>query len=199
MTTLGRQTLAPAALFVLAVSMLPRAVGSNQTLRRLLYDYVSRTALAPGVRVVNISAPDASGLRRAVVRLGSGPDTYEETLFLTADGREVLLGTLAKLSPDPWRMLRARLNSIAKLYPSKGPAKAPVRIVEFSDLECPYCRAMSGQIAELQRQLPGQVRATFIYFPLEKIHPWARVAADTRGVRRGAEHLWVLALRGRGF
>ncbi len=50
--------------------------------------------------------------------------------------------------------------------PSRGPATAPVTIVVASDFQCHYCRALSGHIEKLRRQLPDQVRVVFLNAPV---------------------------------
>lgn len=52
-----------------------------------------------------------------------------------------------------------------------------ITIVEFSDFQCPACRA-SAPLAELvTEQFPGKVKFIFRHFPLDSIHPNARKAA----------------------
>jgi protein-disulfide isomerase len=60
----------------------------------------------------------------------------------------------------------------------RGPATAPVTLVEYGDYECPYCRAAVAIVDELQRVLPDQLRFVFRHFPLENLHPHARRAAE---------------------
>ena len=50
--------------------------------------------------------------------------------------------------------------------PSRGPANAPVTIVVTSDFECHYCRALSGHIEKLRRQMPDQLRVVFVNAPV---------------------------------
>lgn len=57
-----------------------------------------------------------------------------------------------------------------------GSAAAPIRIVEFSDFECPYCRAEYFTLDSLLRQYDSTVAVVFRHFPLE-IHPNALTAA----------------------
>lgn len=57
-----------------------------------------------------------------------------------------------------------------------GPADAPVTIVEFSDFQCPYCRAMADRVRALRRANPGRVALVYRHFPLS-YHPHARPAA----------------------
>ena len=65
--------------------------------------------------------------------------------------------------------------------PSIGKTDAPVTIVEFSDYQCPFCqRFASSTLPELRRDYvdTGKVRYVFRDYPLDKIHPDARKAAE---------------------
>ena len=50
----------------------------------------------------------------------------------------------------------------------KGPADAPIKVVEFADFMCPGCRAASGALHEYFAQQGGDINLTFKNFPLEK-------------------------------
>lgn len=65
----------------------------------------------------------------------------------------------------------------APAYRQKGPADAPVVIAEFSDFECPACKAAEEPIHQALALYGNQVRFIFKDFPLERIHPWAKTAA----------------------
>ncbi|MCR6491479.1 DsbA family protein [Cellulomonas sp. P24] len=58
-----------------------------------------------------------------------------------------------------------------------GPPDAPVTVVEFGDLECPYCRAAAPVLRELVDTAAGTVRLVFRHFPLFEVHPHALTAA----------------------
>lgn len=60
--------------------------------------------------------------------------------------------------------------------PAKGPAGAPVLIVEFADFECPACGAARPLLDELYKKYEGQTRFVFKNFPLS-IHQYAEKAA----------------------
>jgi protein-disulfide isomerase len=60
--------------------------------------------------------------------------------------------------------------------PSRGPADAPVTVVEFVDLECPHCREGSRQLDAAFDAHPGKVRIVFKSFALSA-HPHAEAAA----------------------
>jgi protein-disulfide isomerase len=59
--------------------------------------------------------------------------------------------------------------------PAKGPAKAAVTIVEFSDMQCPHCAKAAPAIEQLLAQEPD-ARFVFQNLPLP-MHNWAEKAA----------------------
>jgi protein-disulfide isomerase len=60
----------------------------------------------------------------------------------------------------------------------QGLATAAVTLVEYGDYECPYCRAATPIVEELQRLLGDQLRFVFRHFPLTGLHPHAQHAAE---------------------
>ena len=59
-----------------------------------------------------------------------------------------------------------------------GDADAPVTLVEFSDLECPFCARAQPTVTELERRYgPHQLRVAFKHYPLP-FHRHARGAAQ---------------------
>ena len=52
--------------------------------------------------------------------------------------------------------------------PSKGGADAPVRVVEFSDFLCPFCRSLAGAFATFLPQSGNRVAVYFKNYPLEQ-------------------------------
>ena len=60
--------------------------------------------------------------------------------------------------------------------PTLGPANAKVKLVEFSDFQCPFCVLAVPQIAALLKAYPDQVSLTFKQFPLDE-HSQAALAA----------------------
>lgn len=66
----------------------------------------------------------------------------------------------------------------ANLTHAKGATEsARVTVVEFSDFQCPACRAASPLVTQLSQEYAQQVTFAFRHFPLENIHPNARLAA----------------------
>jgi len=54
-----------------------------------------------------------------------------------------------------------------KGVPFKGPADAPIRVVEFSDFLCPYCRQIAGAFAGYLPQSGNRVVVYFKNYPLD--------------------------------
>jgi len=62
---------------------------------------------------------------------------------------------------------------------ARGPADAPITIVEFSDYQCPFCRRWHDEVSQdLFAAYPGQIRLVFRNLPLTSIHPDAFSAAE---------------------
>lgn len=68
----------------------------------------------------------------------------------------------------------------------KGIPKAPVTLVEFSDLDCPFSKKNRESIDSLKKRYPGRISHCFRHFPLS-IHQYASfkakavIAADGQG------------------
>jgi protein-disulfide isomerase len=60
----------------------------------------------------------------------------------------------------------------------KGPAEAKLVIVEFSDFQCPFCRRVLPDLYKLLEAYSKDVKLVFRHFPLDAIHPQARLAAE---------------------
>ena len=67
--------------------------------------------------------------------------------------------------------------------PTRGPATAPVSLVEFSDFECPFCAETAPVVRQLLLAYPTQVRFAFKHYPLpmHKDSPLAHEAALAAG------------------
>jgi protein-disulfide isomerase len=59
----------------------------------------------------------------------------------------------------------------------RGPANAPITIVEFSDFECSYCGRVNDTLRRLISRYPTEIRLAYRDFPLD-FHLHARAAAE---------------------
>lgn len=58
----------------------------------------------------------------------------------------------------------------------KGPADAPITIVEYSDFQCPYCSKGYQVLEQVLKAYPGKIRFMFKHLPLP-MHPLAMPAS----------------------
>ena len=72
-----------------------------------------------------------------------------------------------------------------------GNPEAPLTVVEYGDLECPYCGAAAPVLHELIDGSDGRVRLIFRHFPLFQVHPFALTAA--LAAEAAGEKFWDLA------
>jgi protein-disulfide isomerase len=92
--------------------------------------------------------------------------------LLSQDNKTLAQFTKYDISQDP-KALVSGANRPAR----GGPANAPVLIVGFDDLECPFCAKMHAQLfPALTERYKDQVRIVYRDFPLDQ-HPWAMRAA----------------------
>jgi protein-disulfide isomerase len=75
--------------------------------------------------------------------------------------------------PEPYR---APVD--AKGERVRGPAAAPVTIVEFSDFHCPFCRRVQPALDRVRATYGDKVRLVYRDFPLDATHAGARRAAE---------------------
>jgi len=75
----------------------------------------------------------------------------------------------------------------------RGASDPQVTIVEYSDLECPYCSSFHSTALQALDVYDGQVAWVYRHFPLDTIHPKARpaaIAAECLANVGGAEAFW---------
>lgn len=59
-----------------------------------------------------------------------------------------------------------------------GDINAPVKIVTYTDLECPFCQQFHETIKQTMIQFDGKVAVVYRDFPLTQIHPGAQKKAE---------------------
>lgn len=96
-------------------------------------------------------------------------------LYMSTEAQSAIVGNLLPFGPNPYEANREKLK--AADGPSRGAQKPVIDVVEFSDLECPFCKAAQPMVEKLLTDFP-QLRLTFQQYPLPPAtHPWAIKAA----------------------
>ena len=151
---------------------------SGQSATFVLYtDAAGKTAILSDVEVGPATPGPLQGLWSRPLRpANQPPGTPAKSVLVTDSPGKAIVGTEINLGKDPWGRI-----SLDKLHlgdrATLGPDDAPVTIIEFGDLECPFCaRAFSEIETVVNTTRKGKVRLIFKHFPLG-IHPWAMQAA----------------------
>jgi protein-disulfide isomerase len=75
---------------------------------------------------------------------------------------------------------------------ARGPADAPLTLVEYGDFECPYCAKARLVVAEIEGRFAGRLRFVFRQFPLRDIHPHAEAAAEAAEAASAQGRFWPM-------
>jgi protein-disulfide isomerase len=126
-------------------------------------------------KITAIKPSIAAGLAEVDVVLSNSQGQSTTTLYVTPDGKHALTGDILPFGAKPYQPAKEALLKGVN-GPSRGPDKAPVTIVEFSDLQCPHCKDAQPIIDKLLTEEPN-ARFVFQNFPLPS-HNWAAKAAD---------------------
>jgi protein-disulfide isomerase len=76
--------------------------------------------------------------------------------------------------------------------PVKGPAGAPVTIVEFSDFQCPYCSRVIPTLKKVEETYGDRIRIAFRDLPLIQMHPNATRAAEAAACAHVQGKFWEM-------
>jgi protein-disulfide isomerase len=74
----------------------------------------------------------------------------------------------------------------------RGPADAPVTLVQYGDYECPYCGAAYPIIKDIQSRMGERLRFVFRNFPITTSHPHAEEAAEAAEAAAGQGRFWEM-------
>jgi len=124
--------------------------------------------------VVSIKPSSIAGISEVNVNLKNPQGQQNTKLYVAADGQHALIGEIIPFGSEPFAAARMALEKGID-GPTRGPADAPVTIVEFSDLQCPHCKEAQPTIDKLMSK-EKNARLVFQNFPLQS-HDWAAKAA----------------------
>jgi protein-disulfide isomerase len=125
---------------------------------------------------ISISIPtqsEVAGFDQVMVNFtAEGKQAKSAQFLLSSDGKTLAQFNKFDLSQDP----KDKVSAVGR--PARGGGQdAPVLIVGFDDLECPFCAKMNEELfPALLNRYKNQVRVVYRDFPLDQ-HPWAMHAA----------------------
>jgi protein-disulfide isomerase len=134
-----------------------------------------KAQLPPGstIAIDPVQPSDVAGFHTIQVTFTADDKTSHPVSFLISDdGKTIAQFIKYDISGDP----RTMVSDAGR--PSRGgPASAPVIMVNFDDLECPYCARFHDSLFPAITQRYGdKVHIVYRDFPLDQ-HPWAMHAA----------------------
>ena len=72
----------------------------------------------------------------------------------------------------------------------RGAKDAKVTIIEFSDIQCPFCSRHHDTMIKVAEAYPDDVKWVFKHFPLDSLHPYARKASEASECAGDQEKFW---------
>lgn len=149
---------------------------SPELARRIALTIRSRAQLpfTYDVKVLDRKPAKEPGWDEVTVLIGEeGKPPHPMDFLLSKDGKTLAQMNIFDMSKDP-----RSLVSDAGRPARGGTEKAPVDIVVYDDLECPFCARMHSQMfPAVLKRYGDKVRIAYKDYPLQQIHPWATHAA----------------------
>ncbi|MBB5063319.1 thioredoxin domain-containing protein [Granulicella mallensis] len=178
LTTLGchaQSPASPASSPAIAAPVVGKPL-SPELARRVEVLLRQKAPLPPG-STIQVGVPASSEFPGysliSVTFSNDGKSSRPINFLISADGKTLAQFTKFDISADPKNLVSAEGR------PARGgPVTAPVLIVGFDDLECPFCARLHESIFPAMINRYGdKVRIVYKDFPLDTIHPWAEHAA----------------------
>jgi len=76
--------------------------------------------------------------------------------------------------------------------PKLGPDNAAVKVVEFSDFQCPFCGRFFGVLKQVEQNFGEQIQLIYRQYPLPSLHPNAQKAAEASLCAQEQGKFWEL-------
>jgi protein-disulfide isomerase len=121
-------------------------------------------------------AQDAASLQKEIIELKEGQKAIQQEL---QEIKQLLKQQRVAAAAPAQAPLPKTLDTAGILV--KGDPNAPITIVEFTDMQCPFCgRYAENTLSKIDNEYikTGKVRYIVKDFPLEAIHPNALRAAE---------------------
>src|SRR5208282_5569136 len=121
-------------------------------------------------------SPDFPNYESVVVTIDSGDKKQDLKFLVSRDHTSMMRMVKFDLNKDPYAETMSKIDTSGR--PTRGAKASKVVVVNFDDLECPFCSRMHQELfPEILKEYGDRV--TFVYkdYPLVEIHPWATHAA----------------------
>jgi protein-disulfide isomerase len=144
--------------------------------------------LPPNVemKVIGVTDFEVGKLYHTALEISLGRRSQKIDAYVSEDEQRILLGRM--FTPEQIQELKKRTRTAVQEKidpdkipiagrPVKGPADAPITIIEYSEVQCPYCRRGADTVdKQVLKEYGDKVKLVFKHFPLG-FHKWAEPAA----------------------
>ena len=123
-------------------------------------------------------AMDRAGMRGVKVDLDTGYFNQPLHYWIEPDGSAFLMGEFWKLGEPVADQRRARID--LSRAPSAGAENPKITMVEYADMECPFCKKRGQQMDKLLEKYGAKlgIRRYYKFYPLWAGHIWSTKAAS---------------------
>lgn len=113
----------------------------------------------------------------------------------------IITASLVQTSAAPTGAISVTVPPITTDDHIRGDANAPVKVIEYSDLECPFCKNFHETMLQVFSEYGPTNQITWVYrhFPLTQLHKQARgeaiateCAAKAASVEKKDEVFWAM-------
>ncbi len=131
-------------------------------------------------QVQAILKTSVDGVSKVVIFVGDKSGKQKPSalqFFALPDGKHIIAGDeVIPFGDHPYADYRAQLQQRAD-GPYRGSVAKDLELVEFADFQCPHCKEAQANMEKLAVDFP-KAHIVFQSYPLERIHPAAKTAAE---------------------
>jgi protein-disulfide isomerase len=123
-------------------------------------------------------AADKAGVRAVRVEVDTGYFSQPLHYYVEPDGSVFLMGSLWKLGESVADQRKALID--LSQSPAYGAENPKITVVEYADMECPFCKRRGLQMDKLMEKYSGKlgIRRYYKFYPLWVTHHWSTKAAS---------------------
>ncbi len=151
---------------------------SPEVLKRIDRQVRAHYSVPPEVKII-VGAPrpgEFPNYDAVTIAFDGGDKKQSFDFLLSKDGNTLIRLTKFDLSKDPYAETMRKIDLSGR--PRRGSKDAKVVVVNYDDLQCPFCSSMHRTLfPELLKEYGDRVAFVYKDFPLLEIHPWATHAA----------------------
>ena len=164
---------------VFAVMILFSGTISPDKAMSLAEDKANILVSSQGLTAESIEIVFENGIYIITMEVGQGEFKQSAPVYLTKDGKLLIVGTVYEINDSQNVPSRTEFELDGSEL-SIGDPTAPVIVIEFSDLQCPFCkRFYDSTVKDLKTNYIDTGKVYFVYkhFPLS-FHPSAQIAGE---------------------